>query len=249
MRYGWLAAPLALVLQPTAVFAQERVSFFAHDSVEITAHLYESDEERPTPVVLAFHQAGYNGRGEYGPIAERLNREGFTVLAVDMRSGGEAFGYDNVTVSGRGESTEYCAAEGDIGAAIEFVEQRFPRRRFVLWGSSFSGALVLRVASHRPDGLAGVLVFSPASGGPMVECSGDQVSSSIEAPVQVFRPVVEMEVESVAVQAELFKQLGHSFYVADPARHGSSMLVEDRVAGDVTSTWKVVLGFLDRVSR
>jgi hypothetical protein len=53
-----------------------------------------------------------------------------------------------------------------------------------------------------------------------------------------------MKHESVSDQAALFRSQGHAVYVADPGTHGSSMLVAERVDGDVETTWRVVLDFL-----
>ena len=58
----------------------------------------------------------------------------------------------------------------------------------------------------------------------------------------------EAEIESVADQLARFGELGFVTHVADPGRHGSSMLNPDRVEGDVEPTWEVVLEFLGRVT-
>ena len=79
----------------------------------------------------------------------------------------------------------------------------------------------------------------------MADCRPEEVSDRIRIPVLVTRPVSEMEHESVANQAALLRSQGHTVYVADPGTHGSSMLVAERVGGEVDATWRVVLDFLD----
>lgn len=225
--------------------AQQEISFRAADSVRVVAHLYSGGaEETDRPLIIAFHQAGSNGRGEYAPIADRLLAEGYDLLAVDQRSGGERFGSDNLTVAGIGESSDYCAAIPDLRAAVDAARELRPGVPLVIWGSSYSAALVLRLAAEAPPDVVAVLAFSPASGGPMADCRAEEVSDRITIPVLATRPASEMENESVSDQAALFRSQGHAVYVSDPGTHGSSMLVAERVGGDVEATWCVVLEFL-----
>ena len=225
--------------------AQQETSFLAADSVRVVAHLFsEGADETDRPLIVAFHQAGSNGRGEYAPISDRLLAEGYDLLAVDQRSGGERFGSENLTVAGIGESSDYCAAIPDLHAAVKAARDLRPGVPLVIWGSSYSAALVLRVSAEAPPGVVAVLAFSPASGGPMADCRAEEVSDRITIPVLVTRPASEMEHESVTDQAALFRNQGHSLYVSDPGTHGSSMLVAERVEGDVEATWRVVLDFL-----
>ena len=223
--------------------AAQDVTFSASDGTELHGTWYRA--EGPTAVVVAFHQAGANGRSEYSEIASRLNEEGYAVLATDQRSGGNRFGYANRTVESLGESSAYCDVMPDIFGAIDHAAQEYPDRGLVLWGSSYSAALVLRAAARRPSRVVGVLAFSPASGGPMADCRGEDLSAQIDVPMLALRPSSEMARESSARQFALFESQGHQIFVADPGTHGSSMLVDERVGGTTSETWQVVLGFLN----
>ena len=64
--------------------AQEKVSFFSEDSLNITADLYLNDYLNP--FILLFHQAE-SSRGEFKNIAPKLMKLGYNCLAVDLRSG------------------------------------------------------------------------------------------------------------------------------------------------------------------
>jgi alpha-beta hydrolase superfamily lysophospholipase len=198
----------------------------------------------PSAIIVAFHQGGASGLGEYAPILPRLTGEGYDVLVVDLRAGGDRFGGRNRTVEARGGEAGYCDAAPDVEAAFRHAVQDRRGLPVVLWGSSFSAALVLRLSAEVPAGLAAVLAFSPASGGPMEGCRGEDVSERIQAPVLVLRPRSEMEIPSVAAQAERFRAQGHRTFTADPGAHGSSTLVEDRVGASVEETWDAVLEFL-----
>jgi dienelactone hydrolase len=235
-----------LLALATPAIAQQEISFLAADSIRVVAHLYSaSPDDTDRPLIVAFHQAGSNGRGEYASVSDRLLGAGYDLLAVDQRSGGERFGSENLTVDGIGESTSYCAAMPDLRAAVEAARGLRPGAPLVIWGSSYSAALVLRLAAESPAAVVAALAFSPASGGPMADCLAEEVSDQIRIPVLVTRPTSEMEHESVADQAALLRKQGHTVYVADPGTHGSSMLVAERVGGDVDATWRVVLDFLD----
>ncbi|MEN8145676.1 MAG: dienelactone hydrolase family protein [Gemmatimonadota bacterium] len=245
-----LALMLALLSAPQYAGAQEAVEFVTTDSVTIFAHLYSPSSGETRATIIAFHQAGSNGPAEYGPIATRLTGLGYRVLAPDQRSGGgRNLGGENRTVAALGrEAASYCEAAPDLEAALGYVTEAYGGA-IVVWGSSYSAALTLRLAAENRAGVVGALAFSPASGGPMVDCRGEDVSEMIKVPVLVLRPESEMGVESVAAQAELFQSQGIEVFVARPGVHGSSMLVAERVGGDVEPTWERVEQFLEQVTR
>ena len=60
------------------------------------------------------------------------------------------------------------------------------------------------------------------------------------------RPGREMEIESVEKQMALAEQFQHQTYVAENGVHGSSMLVSERVKGEVDTHWQVVEQFLEQ---
>src|SRR5690242_1110400 len=64
------------------------------DGLTVTADLYEADST--APVILLCHQAGYS-RGEYLETAKRLEKFGFTCLAIDLRAGKECNAVPNET--------------------------------------------------------------------------------------------------------------------------------------------------------
>jgi len=226
----------------------QEVSFPATDGATVYATWYPSPEAAKA-IVLAFHQGGASAEGEYGPIVERLNRQGYDVLAVDQRAGGNRFGGVNRTVAARGGEADYCEAAPDLEGAIAYARTQRTGTPLILWGSSFSGALVLRLASTNPDSVRAVLAFSPASGGPMVDCRGEDLSGRIRVPVLALRPIGEMALETSVAQFATFEAQGHQTFIADPGAHGSSMLVEERVGAPVDATWEIVLDFLNRVIR
>ena len=80
---------VSLVLAASAIAKPEQVSFEAADGVRVFGDIYRSADGELAPVILLFHQAGSDARGEYTHIAIRLMENGYNVLAIDQRSGGE----------------------------------------------------------------------------------------------------------------------------------------------------------------
>lgn len=221
----------------------KEVSFTAADGVEVYADLYRADAE--ADLVLLFHQAGGDARGEYEWIANRLVQVGFHVLAVDQRVGGDRFGGVNRTMAFLVSEREltYCDAYPDLLAALTWAEAEDLGNRRFAWGSSYSAALVVRLAAEHGDRLAGVLAFSPA-GSRMGDCETSVFAPRVEIPVFAARPDGEVEVDSVREQLEDFAARGFRTFVAIGGVHGSSMLHPERAKGEVEAVWGAVLEFL-----
>jgi dienelactone hydrolase len=235
----------AVLLLSDALAAPEEVSFAAADGVTLYGDMYRSAEGDSASVILLFHQAGSDARGEYSGIAARLQDHGYNILAIDQRSGGTRFGGVNRTVEGlERKDIGYCEAYPDLVAALNFAREQGFDGRLAVWGSSYSAALVFQLAATHSDEVDAVLGFSPASGAPMADCSATPYLPQITMPALALRPQREYEIESVQNQMAQFESLGIQTYVADPGVHGSSMLNADRVGASTEEAWGVVLAFL-----
>ncbi|WP_441960230.1 alpha/beta hydrolase [Mycolicibacterium houstonense] len=111
------------------------------------------------PVVVMAH--GFGGTKDSGlaPFAERFSAAGLDVVAFDYRGFGSSDGQPRQSVSVERQMADYGAA---LAAA-----QRLPGvdgSRAVLWGSSFSGSHVLRVAAQCPE-VAAVIGMTPLTSG------------------------------------------------------------------------------------
>lgn len=150
---------LAACLLSASLKAQQQVSFYAEDSLRITADLYLENEK--APFVLLFHQ-GDASRGEYLEIAPRLLKLGYNCLAVDLRYGGKMNYIQNETSrlaqEGKYERSMLSAGK-DIQAAIKFV-QRYTRDKIILCGSSYSASLCLLEAAGNKN-IKAVIAMSP----------------------------------------------------------------------------------------
>ncbi len=148
----------------SSVIAQsgKTITFSTTDSVTVTADLYVV-HDNDAPFILFFHQAGWS-RGEYLEIAPKINKLGFNAMAIDQRSGGKVNNIINQTnkdAKNKGKATKYHHAIPDMLAAINYVRVKYPNAKLIIWGSSYSSALVLKLAGDYPELIDGVLAFSP----------------------------------------------------------------------------------------
>lgn len=199
-----------------------------------------------SPTVVLFHQAGGDARGEYSDIARKLVAEGYEVFAWDARTGGERFGQSNRTVAAlaAAEPPSYCDAYPDLEAGLQYASDYGSGHSMFAVGSSYSAALVVRLAAEHGRDLAGVAAFSPASGR-MDDCAVETWLPKVgDTPVLTFRPESETSNESVQAQTEQLEAQGVEVFVAPDGVHGASMLNADKVDGDVEATWTRFLAFL-----
>ena len=152
----------------SSVQAKETITFPSLDGLQITADTYINDTADNKPLIVLFHQAGWS-RGEYLEIAPKLNKLGFNVLAVDLRSGKAVNGVTNQTAKRArkaGKKTRYIDALPDMEAALLFARNLADKNsntnaKIIVWGSSYSSALVLQLVGTKPELADAVLSFSP----------------------------------------------------------------------------------------
>jgi len=153
---------IALIFISFQITAQEKIVFESADGLKITADLYVSNPEN-SPFIILFHQARWS-RGEYQEIAPKLSKLGFNSMAIDQRSGGKVIGVINEThlrAVKQNLPTEFTNAEVDMNSAIDYVKTKFSKAsKLIIWGSSYSSALVLKIAGDRKD-VDGTLSFAP----------------------------------------------------------------------------------------
>ena len=231
---------------PTETPKIETITTKTSDGVTIFGETYFGELGGDTPLVLLFHQGGSNGRGEYSSIASWLNAEGFRAIAWDQRSGGATYGDKNRTIKTLPENivVSYCDAYADLQGALDYVVNNNLSNDIIVWGSSYSGALVFQLAAKNPESVAGVIAFSPAAGGPMVDCRARLWVSQVDDPIFVLKPESEMVRESSVEQRDILMAAGVKFEVVQNGLHGSSMLVDDRTDNDMSLARNAVRNWL-----
>ena len=227
----------------------QEISFDTPDNLKIFGDLYELDKKGTT--ILLFHQGGSNARGEYVKIIPRLIKEGFNILAIDQRMGGQIYGNYNRTIANIPDNSfannyTYCDAFNNLSGAFDYLTNLGFTGKKILWGSSYSASLAIQLAHKRQKEVNGVLAFSPAAGGSMQACSPNQYFETLKVPLLLLRPPNEMKNENSIAQFDLANQYNHQTYIAQYGNHGSSMLVEERVGQKVEDNWEVVLSFLNK---
>jgi len=136
------------------------ISFPSKDGLEITANIFKVDDKPVT--VLLCHQAGFS-RGEYKDTALKLNDLGYSVMAIDQRSGNQANGVINETAK-RAKSkdlpTNYLDARQDIEASIDYVFKNNAGQKILLVGSSYSASLALLIGKDNSKVSAVIIHFN-----------------------------------------------------------------------------------------
>jgi dienelactone hydrolase len=223
--------------------AAEPVTLTAADGVKVYGEFWPAAAPG-APLILAFHQAG-SSHAEYAPLAPRLNQAGFSVLAIDQRSGNGEFGGKNQTVAALGRSTTYDAALPDLEAALAWGRERAQGAPLLVWGSSYSAALVFVLAAKHAADIQGLLAFSPG------EYLGKQgavteAARTLRLPMFVAQSSAKNEID--AARRILAKATGSTdktqFVPARHGVHGSATLRADRNPAGAEENWAAVLAFL-----
>lgn len=227
------------------VFSQKKVTFQAKDGLEITADAYLLADVN-APMIILFHQAGWS-RGEYNEIAPQLNKLGFSCIAVDQRSGGEINDVTNETYKNaekQGLPTTYVDALPDMNATLDYVKANYKSAdKTIIWGSSYSAGLVLKIASERKD-IDGVLAFSPAEYYDKMGKPKDWITSSAKnISVPTFITSNKMEKKKWwDIAAQIPEDNIAYFLPTKIGKHGSKALWSKYA--DSAEYWKAVEEFL-----
>ena len=229
-----------------AVF--EQIEFDSADGLKITADLYMGYDDKSKPFIVLCHQAGWS-RGEYREIAPKLNNLGFNCMAIDQRSGGKVDQIINETAA-RAKKAEksvtFVDAEPDIIAAAQYAKENFAEGKLLLWGSSYSSALVLRIAGEHTELVDGTLSFSPGEYFARLGKPRDWIASSAK---KVKCPIF---ITSAKDEAGKWKPIFEAITVAGKTKfvpttkgnHGSRALWDQfKDSGDY---WKATKIFLKR---
>lgn len=236
---------ISLIIALSSVLSAkpEKITYLASDGLQVTADLYREHSDTETPMIILFHQAR-SSRGEYREIAPKLVAMGFNCLAVDQRSG-KTNGVANETnkmAKAAGKPTNFLDALPDLEASIKQVNKSYATGPVIIWGSSYSSSLVLKMAGDQPDIASGVLAFSPgeyfsSEGRNYIKAS----AAKIKAPV--FITSAKSESGSWKSIFDAIPADGKvSFLPKGKGKHGSSALNEDVKAHK--EYWVAVESFL-----
>ncbi len=236
-------ALLALAALPAMAHAAEPLSLRAADGVQVFGTQVPAVARRRGTLLL-FHMAGSN-RGEYAPTQPELARQGFDSLAIDQRSGGTLWGQRNETAAALGRDPGYAAALPDLRAALAWARQRDAAGPVLLWGSSYSAALVFLLAAEAGPAVNGLLSFSPGE-----YFSGISVrAAAARCACPAFVTSASDGEEVTAAERLLAAVTGAPKRQFRPRQglHGSATLRADRNPSGAAEAWAAVNAFLAEV--
>ena len=228
--------------------AAETITTKAADGVTIYGETYYGDLPETAPLISLFHQAGANGRGEYGPLIDWMNDLGFRAIAWDQRSGGGRFGEKNRTAKEAAGKKGFCDAYPDIEAGIAYAQDAAGAAPLIIWGSSYSASLVWRAALDHGDKVDGVAAFSTATGGQLNRCGAKNALPELVKRDQhpAFLAVwPEREEGQVSGLNVFFEQLAAPVLIIEGGVHGSSTLIDERTGKDMTKARAGVAQWLE----
>lgn len=221
---------ILLVIVSFQLSAQKKINFKSSDGLEITADKYFSNPET-APLIILFHQAGWS-RGEYVEIAPKLNKLGYNCIAIDQRSGGEINGVLNEThkrATDQKLGTQYTDAEKDMISAINYVKDNYSKsQQLIIWGSSYSSALALKIAGDGRVKVDAVLAFAP---GEYFESMGESANFIGESAANIMIPTfitsAKNEKQNWWSIYESIPAIGKDYYLPKTdGQHGSRALWE-----------------------
>lgn len=223
----------------------QTIQFKSTDGLELTADLYMPND-KSAPFIVLFHQARWS-RGEYQEIAPKLTMLGFNCLAVDLRSGGEVNGVKNesfINAQQGMKPTRYVDAFPDIDAAVKYVSEYYPEGKLIIWGSSYSSALVLKYAGDHINEIDAVMSFSP---GEYFGSQGKSKTWITESASKIVQPVFITSAKGEksswsSIFAAIPSENKVSFLPTTPGNHGSRALWSK--FGDSVYYWNEVEKFL-----
>jgi pimeloyl-ACP methyl ester carboxylesterase len=140
----------------------EPVRLVAEDKVELRGDYYAPYKGKDrAPAVLLIHDAGAD-RTAMNDLAERLQRKGLGVLAIDLRGHGQSADEDNAweSLDEAKRTTQWTYALRDVEAAAQWLSDRreLHASNLTLVGHGAGAALALRQAGRDERVRAGILI-------------------------------------------------------------------------------------------
>ena len=229
--------------QPITVsgMRQDTIEFPSADGLTMRAVMYSIDST--SPVIVLCHQAKMNNY-EYAEIAPKLNAMGYNCLALDQRSGGAIDAHDNKTNANAlaaNKATSYPSSLPDIEAGVNLAYETWGQP-VILWGSSYSASLCLKVAMDN-EHVKAVIGFSPIAKFDDGTSAADYFKNYNTKPIFI----TSTEKEAGALE-KAFKHLPENvltqFYPDTKGTHGSKALWSSDPANEYY--WEAVTAWLQK---
>jgi pimeloyl-ACP methyl ester carboxylesterase len=173
---------------------------------------------------------------------------GFEVVAVDLRTGNDTPSGTNRTVWASA-SDVYTFDDGipDAEGALAWAQETLPDDPILLWGSGMSADFVIVMAANDPEGIAGVLAFSPPS--TLTDTDEAEAASRLTVPLFVSygtTPTDELATVSKITDAAPPELL--TLHTPEVGAHGVVTLTESGNPDGWKANWAAMEEFLNRVA-
>jgi len=188
------------------------------------AWLYRPEGEGPHPCVVLGHGFGATRQGRLWAYAERFAAAGIAALAFDYRHFGDSAGKPRQLLDIRRQLDDWRAALA-YARSLENVDPE----RVGLWGTSFAGGHVVRVAAGDPDvaavvsqipfttGLSALRVQSPRQLARMTAVAVRDALAGLRGAAPVTAPIVGRPGELAAMTTPDAVPGYERMYGGDPA--------------------------------
>jgi alpha-beta hydrolase superfamily lysophospholipase len=228
--------------QPAAVPPEpEAIELTTSDGMKVPGTYRRAVD--PKALILLFHQRG-SSRAEFFEIAPRLVANGYSSLAIDQRGGGSMWRVPNRPAEQWGENDSHWDALPDLEAAFAWAKsQELP---IVLWGSSYTAALVFPLAAAHPGQVRALLAFSP--GEYLEGQTVTKAAAKLDIPVFVSSATTLNEVGYAQPVFDAVASGDKEYFLPEAGGiHGSLALIRAENPEGYEEVWAAVLGFLRRV--
>lgn len=127
------------------------IALTSEDETKIQALVYTPEEKSEVGIVVAH---GFCGNKQYmQPLSIELVKRGFMVVAIDFRGHGSSDG----ELPAVRRALDENPIDGDMMAAVEYLEEKDGIKHIGLVGHSMGGAASLRVSQNHPDRIDAVV--------------------------------------------------------------------------------------------
>ncbi len=197
----------------------------------------------PKALILLFHQRG-SSRAEFFEIGPRLAANGYSNLAIDQRGGGDKWKVPNEPAEQWGETDSHFEALPDLEAALAWGSRQGPP--LLLWGSSYTAALVFPLAADNQLLVRAVLAFSP---GEYLEGHAvTRAAAALDVPVFISSATTLNEVGYAQAVFDAVGSKDKEYFLPEAgSEHGSLALIRSENPDGYEEVWGAVLAFLRRV--
>ena len=130
----------------------QELKWKSYDGLDLFAQAWEPDVVLPRAVVCLVHGLGEHS-SRYAHVAEAFSKEGYILLAFDLRGHGRSGGL-------RGHISSAEDFLQDIDQLLAQAKTRYPDLPIILYGHSLGGILVLNYGLKRKPNIKGVIATS-----------------------------------------------------------------------------------------